>query len=77
MQSENRWNQWTIEDSPNALLGPEVQVAVDETISGGNKPYAVAYRDIFDKKKSPIKYYDSSFLDSLTTTIFKPLFCGY
>ena len=64
MLSENRWNEWTIEDNPDVLLGPEIQVAVDEN-SGRNKLYAVAYRDIFDKKISQkiLRFFISGFPD--------------
>jgi hypothetical protein len=40
-------SQWTIADNEDVLLGPEIKVAMDAEVE---QLYAIAYRDIFDKK---------------------------
>jgi hypothetical protein len=47
IESLSNINQWTIADNEDVLLGPEIKVAMDADVE---ELYAVAYRDIFDKK---------------------------
>jgi len=43
--------KWLIKDDENILRGPKIRIAACETV-GGENLHAIAYRDIFDKKKS-------------------------
>jgi len=42
--------KWSIKDDENILRGPKIRIAACETV-GGKTLHAIAYRDIFDKKK--------------------------
>ncbi len=47
IESLSNVTQWTIADNEDVLLGPEIKVAMDSEVE---ELYAIAYRDIFDKK---------------------------
>jgi hypothetical protein len=42
---------WTVYDEENVLRGPEIKVAT-KVCEGGTQVQAIAYHDIFDKKKA-------------------------
>jgi hypothetical protein len=46
--------KWSIKDDENILRGPKIRIAACETV-GGKTLHAIAYRDIFDKKKGQKK----------------------
>jgi hypothetical protein len=47
LESLSNISQCTIADNEDVLLGPEIKVAMDAEVE---QLYAIAYRDIFDKK---------------------------